>query len=218
MRSALVMSMTVGVLLAVAAPASATPASVNIDDYAFLAPDVRIAPGEAVTWHFRGQDQHNVKSDPGQAETFLSGLPRAGGPDFVRRFDKVGRFTYTCELHPEMIGSVQVAVPDTTAPSLIRLSASPSRFCVPGRGCRHPGTRLRFRLSERSTVRGSIATVRRPGRRLRRLKWRLGAGRQSLRIRGRGLRPGRYLVRVQAFDGAGNRSITKTVRMRIKKP
>ena len=210
--------MTVVALLAVSAPASATPASVDIVDYAFLAPDVRIAPGETVTWHFQGMDQHNVMSDAGQADSFLSGPPRAGGPDFVRRFDKLGRFTYTCQLHPEMIGSVRVAVPDTTPPRLTRLSANPGRFCVPGGGCRRPGTRLRFRLSERSTVRGSIATVRRPGRRLRRLRARLGAGRQSLRIRGRGLRPGRYLVRLQAFDGAGNRSATKTVRIRVKSP
>lgn len=212
------MCLTVGALLALSAPASATPAAVDIKDYSFMAPDVRIAPGETVTWRFRAADSHNVKSDAGQAETFLSGVPRVGGPDYVRRFDKVGRFTYFCELHPEMIGSVQVAVPDLTAPGLTRLSASPGRFCVPGRGCRRPGTRLRFRLSERSTVRGSIATVRRPGRRLRRLRARLGAGRQSLRIRGRGLQPGLYLVRLQAFDGAGNHSATKRVRMRVKSP
>ncbi len=106
MRRALVMCLTVGALLALSAPASATPAAVDINDYAFMAPDVRVAPGETVTWRFRAADSHNVKSDAGQAETFLSGVPRVGGPDFVRRFDKVGRFTYFCELHPEMIGSV----------------------------------------------------------------------------------------------------------------
>ena len=147
-------------------------------------------------------------SDPGQAESFRSGDPRVTGPDYVRRFDKLGRFTYFCEVHLTMIGSVRVAVPDTLAPSP---AASAS-------GMRHPGTRLHFRLSEKSRVRGSIATVRRPAGRLRRFSSRLRAGERSIRLGVRGLRAGRYVVRLQAIDEAGNRSSTKTRGMRIRSP
>jgi plastocyanin len=217
-RRALAIAITSGVMLVVGAPAGAVSRSVDVADIEYKPHEVRIAPGETVTWHFRGALDHTVTSDPGQAETFSSGGPRSGGPDFVHQFTKLGRYTYTCTVHPEMTGAVRVAPPDFTAPSLTRLSARPSRFCVPGRGCRHPGTRLRFRLSEGATVRGSIATVRHPGRRLRRLRAQLGAGRRSIRLRGRGLHAGRYLVRLQATDDSGNRSAVKTVRMRIKSP
>ena len=89
---------------------------------------------------------------------------------------------------------------------------------MPGSGCRRAGTRFRFRLSELSRVRGSIATLRRPGRRLRRFSARLRAGDRSIRFRGRGLTPGRYIARLQATDGAGNRSAVKRVRFRVKLP
>ena len=218
MRRALAMSLLAGLLVALAVPAAAVPATVDIVDFDYAPREARIVPGESVTWRFRGAQDHTVTSDAGQAEAFASGAPRIGGADFVHRFDHLGRFTYFCIVHPDMRGSVLVAPPDLTAPRLTGLRARPGRFCVPGRGCRRPGTRLRFRLSETATVRGSIATVRRPGRRLRRIRARLGAGERSIRVRGRGLRPGRYLARLQAVDDAGNRSATKTVRMRVKLP
>lgn len=218
MRRALAISVITAALLAVGAPAGAVSRSVDVVDFDYKPREVRVAPGETVTWRFTGGSDHTVTSDPGQAESFNSGAPRSGGPNLVHQFTKLGRFTYTCTVHPEMTGAVKVAPPDFTAPSLTHLSARPSRFCVPGRGCRHPGTRLRFRLSESATVRGSIATVRHPGRRLRRLRAELGAGKRSIRLRGRGLDPGRYVVRLQAIDDSGNRSATKTVRIRIKSP
>ena len=218
MRRALAISVITGALLAVGVPAGAVSRSVDVVDIEYKPHEVRVSPGETVTWHFRGALDHTVTSNPGQAETFSSGAPRSGGPDFVHQFTKLGRFTYTCTVHPEMTGAVRVAPPDFTAPSLTGLRARPSRFCVPGRGCHHPGTRLRFHLSESATVRGSIATVRHPGHRLRRLRARLGAGKGSIRLRGRGLDPGRYRVRLQAIDDSGNRSAIKTVRMRIKSP
>ena len=218
MRRVLALSLLGGALLALGAPAAAVAATVNVVDYDYTPREARVGPGESVNWRFVGAQDHTVTSDPGQAESFSSGAPRTGAPDLVHQFNTFGRFTYYCTLHPDMRGSVLVAPPDVTAPRLTRLRARPSRFCVPGRGCRRPGTRLRFRLSEAATVRGSIATVRRPNRRLRRLRARLRAGDRSIRVRGRGLRPGLYVVRLQAVDDAGNRSATKRVRMRVKLP
>ncbi len=219
MRRSLALSLAAACLLALAAPAVALPATVNVLDNDYGPRDVRVVPGETVTWNFTTAFQdHTVTSDPGQAESFNSGQPQTGGSPYSHTFNALGRFVYRCTVHPDMAGAVTVAPPDTTAPALTRLRASPSRFCVPGRGCRRAGTRFRFRLSEASRVRGSIATVRRPGRRLRRLSVRLRSGDRSIRFRGRGLRPGRYIARLQATDGAGNRGAVKRVRFRVKLP
>ena len=218
-RFPLALSLLAACLLALAVPAVAMPATVDVIDNDYTPRELRVVPGEIVVWRFGTAFQdHTVTSDPGQAESFNSGAPQIKGPDFSHRFTALGRFVYRCTVHPDMSGAVTVAPPDTTAPALTRLRASPSRFCVPGRGCRRAGTRFRFRLSEASRVRGSIATVRRPGRRLRRLSVRLRSGDRSIRFRGRGLRPGRYIARLQATDGAGNRSAVKRVRFRVKLP
>jgi plastocyanin len=218
-RRPLALSLLAGCLLAaLAAPAAALSATADVRDNEYLPRELRVVPGETVTWLFKGLQDHTVTSDPGQGESFASGQPQTGGAPFSHKFNALGRFVYRCTVHPDMTGAVTVAPPDLTPPALTRLSAGPSRFCVPGRGCRHPGTRFRFRLSEASRVRGSIATARRPGHRLRRLSASLRAGSRSIRFRGRGLRPGRYVARLQATDGAGNRSPVKRVRFRVQRP
>ena len=195
------------------------PATVDVVDNDFTPRELRVVPGETVTWLFKGLQDHTVTSDPGQAESLQLGPAKSGRARASRtRSTRWGASSTAARSTPTMNGAVVVAPPDLTAPSLTRLSASPARFCVPGRRCRHAGTRFRFRLSEASRVRGSIATVRRPGRRLRRLSARLGAGTRSIRFRGRGLSPGRYLVRLQATDDGGQPSPVKRVRFRVKRP
>ena len=219
MRRLLALSLPAGCLLALAVPGVALSATVNVLDNDYSPRELRVVPGETVTWNFTTAFQdHTVTSDPGQAESFASGAPQIQGPPYSHTFNTLGRFVYRCTVHPDMSGAVTVAPPDLTAPSLTRLRASPSRFCVPGRRCRRAGTRFRMRLSEASRVRGSIATVRRPGRRLRRISVRLRAGDRSIRFRGRGLKPGRYLVRLQATHDAGNKSAVKRARFRVKRP
>jgi hypothetical protein len=89
------------------------------------------------------------------------------------------------------------------------------------------GTTFRFTLSEAARVSMRIQRNRR-GRWVRvrtllrdataganRVRF---AGRVLVRGRARTLRPGRYRVRLQAVDAAGNRSALKTIRFRIVAP
>ncbi|HEY3187929.1 MAG TPA: hypothetical protein VGJ70_10665, partial [Solirubrobacteraceae bacterium] len=107
-----------------------------------------------------------------------------------------------------------VPSPDRRAPVVSGLRVLPRAFratrAPSGRPAR--GARLRFRLSERATVRVSIARVVR-GREHRVGALRAvpaGPGAVTLhltgRIRGRALRPGRYRVLVSATDRSGNRA------------
>jgi plastocyanin len=195
-------------LLLFAAPAVAGSQTVTVRDFLFAPAEVRVEPGETVTWSFAGAEPHTSTSDPGQSETW--GSPRMSAGTFSHTFTRPGRFTYFCQVHPEdMRGVVQVGAPslDTAAPRIRGLRASPSR---PRRA-----TRLLFSLSEPATVRVSVARSGRPGVVLRRLRRSLPAGRRSIRLRVRGLSPGSYRAALRATDAAGNRSRSARVRFRV---
>lgn len=137
---------------------------------------------------------------------------------------------------------------DTTPPRIGSLRVSPTRFAVSSHGtalvARHhsaQGTTFRFSLSERSSVRVTLARAasgRRSGRvcsrpthanaRGRRcsrylpvgtLARRLAAGNRAIgfsgRVAGRALRPGFYRATLTATDPGGNRSRSATVRFVI---
>ncbi|TMM04712.1 MAG: hypothetical protein E6G10_04410 [Actinobacteria bacterium] len=100
-------------------------------------------------------------------------------------------------------------------PRAFRATRSPS-------GRRPRGGRLRFRLSERATVRMTIVRIVR-GRERRVGTLRAvpaGPGAVTLRltgrVRGRALRPGRYRVVVAATDPAGNRARTRRAGFSIR--
>ena len=125
---------------------------------------------------------------------------------------------------------------DTHAPDLSRLSLSRSRLAA------GLGTQVRYALSEDAKVRFSVRR-RRAGRVVRgrcRKRTRANRGRRSCnlllkgsfsrrgraginrtrfsgRLRGRKLKPGRYLLVARATDNAGNRSAEHSVGFRIRK-
>lgn len=96
------------------APASAPPGAARILDFAFTPSFIRVAPGSRVTWVNEGVAPHTVTSPDG---AFDSGIISAGG-SYARTFDTPGTFPYLCSLHPDMTGTLIVAVADAGMPVL----------------------------------------------------------------------------------------------------
>ena len=110
---------------------------------------------------------------------------------------------------------------DTVKPRVSALRVNPSSFCVKrSRTCRTPGTRVRFRLSERADVtmevfylgatasKRRVKTIRLRGRR---------AGTHVIRYSGTGLKRGRYLLNVFAQDAARNVSKSVSARFSVRR-
>jgi hypothetical protein len=104
---------------------------------------------------------------------------------------------------------------DTKKPVVRKLRMTHRRF-RPGRRA----TAFRFRLSEKSTV---TIVIKRRGRRVGTIRRRgLSAGPRRIffngRLKGRKLRPGRYLAVLTAKDAAGNVSAVRRIRFRVLRP
>lgn len=190
-----VVALAVATVAVAAAPTAghAATADVRVGDFFFRPAQVRIEPGDTVDWRVLRGSPHTVTSRRGSPERFDSGT-LAPGERFSRAFDQPGRYPYLCTLHPWMRGVVQVG-PDTTDPRMRRIRVRAGRRVV----------RIAFRLSEPAKVRAAVAPARRPRRVVRRTRPRqLDEGRSALRVRTRGLRRGRYRVRLVARDAEGN--------------
>ena len=79
-------------------------ASVSVSDNFFDVADVAIEPGTTVYWLNEGQVPHTVTADDG---SFDSGQLNPG-ESYIVTFLGSGVVSYHCELHPEMVGSVNV--------------------------------------------------------------------------------------------------------------
>jgi plastocyanin len=87
-----------------AAAASGDTARVSVQGMRFGNGKVTVKAGTTVEWVMRDQMPHTVTSDSG---AFDSGRLGAGGT-FSHTFDKPGTYTYYCQLHPNMRGTVVV--------------------------------------------------------------------------------------------------------------
>ena len=169
--------------------------------------------------------------DPATAQGVdLDGNPLVadGNGDGVARRD-MGAFEV--QPPPPGTGPGGTGTADTVAPVVRAFTATRTVFTVARAStpvaARAPGgTRLRYILSERARVKVAIKrAVRRGGRvRLRTVGslTRDGAqGANTIRFSGRigrrALRPGRYRAVIRATDAAGNRSQTRTVRLRLNR-
>jgi plastocyanin len=83
-----------------AAPMAVT---VEIQDFTFIASDVRVAVGGTVTWVNQDSQQHTATGEG----TFDTGAIPAGESVTVT-FDDAGAFPYVCSFHPFMTGTVTV--------------------------------------------------------------------------------------------------------------
>jgi plastocyanin len=101
---------------AFAQPALAAPATVTVQNHAFNADAVTVNAGDAVTWNF-AEGGHNVDVVSGP-ETFRnqSGTT-ASGTQFAHTFSKPGTYSYICDYHSGMKGTVTVvAAPAQSSP------------------------------------------------------------------------------------------------------
>ena len=78
--------------------------SVDIEDFDFEPADVAIQPGDTVMWVNRGNTPHTVTSDDGLFDSEALNP----GESFMFTFPEAGTFSYHCEIHPFMTGSVSV--------------------------------------------------------------------------------------------------------------
>jgi plastocyanin len=77
---------------------------VNINNYAFQAPSITIAPGTTVIFENLDDDPHTVTADNGSFDS--KGLGQ--GDTWSYRFTTPGTYAYHCKLHPMMKGTVVV--------------------------------------------------------------------------------------------------------------
>jgi plastocyanin len=89
---------------AMGSPSAGAECSVEIKDFAFRPAAIEVSVGTTVTWENYDQIAHTVTGDNGE---FQSGR-LDGGKSFSFTFDKAGTFTYHCEFHPGMTGTVVV--------------------------------------------------------------------------------------------------------------
>ena len=91
-----------GPSLVQAAPADVT---VKIDNFAFDAQTVTVAPGSTVTWVNDDDAPHTVVADDGKS--FRSKVLDTG-ETFSFTFMSAGTYGYFCSVHPHMTGKVVV--------------------------------------------------------------------------------------------------------------
>jgi len=85
-------------------PEKAGGVKVSIANFTFTPAEVRIAPGETVTWTNDDGAPHGLEYQDGAKGTDLL-LP---GASFSRQFDQPGTYDYNCSVHPYMTGRVVV--------------------------------------------------------------------------------------------------------------
>ena len=78
--------------------------TVSIEDFQFDPADVAIQPGDTIMWVNEGNTPHTVTSDDGQFDSEVLNP----GESFMFTFPEAGTFSYHCEIHPSMTGSVTV--------------------------------------------------------------------------------------------------------------
>lgn len=76
----------------------------NPQESKFEPAEITVAPGTAVTFRNDGQQPHNVKADDG---SFTSPMLN-NGDTWQHTFASPGVFSYKCEPHPWMTGTVKV--------------------------------------------------------------------------------------------------------------
>jgi plastocyanin len=227
--------LALGVVLAgvLAAPAQADTVTIAASDaLVWDKPEVSINPGDSVTWTFAGTTQfHNVwAASPNWTDESTLGAP---APDYTRMFDTAGDYAFICRVHPDtMRGVVHVGtgaaapVPtplplsqqplandtpaDPPAETAVTMDKVKPRLSKPSVRRASRGATVRFKVSEDAVV--DVAFAR--GKRTTKTYEVTGDG--SLSVRARGLRRGRYTVKLVAVDIAGNKSKSRTLHVTVR--
>lgn len=226
---------------ALASQAAAAPATVTVANDAFSPADASINVGESVTWNF-SEGGHNVNGDGGikgndtfEKGTYSKTFDTAGTfkyvcdahPGMKGTVSVAAAAATTAAPAPGQSGAAAdpnaasaaaagtaawsfPTAEDRLAPAMSRLSAKI------GRKAARPT--LSLNLTEDATVVVGVRRVLAVARASAaapalRLKGKRGANRFSLKVRG--LRAGRYKLRVIAIDAAGNESPVRTATLRV---
>ena len=203
---------------------------VDVEDDFYSPSALTVLIGDTVTWTQMGMNFHNVHFNNG---TKLGGDPVSHSPSNAPwsdsfTFNTAGTFKYFCDEHGSsdgfgMVGKVVVKDPnapsDTTPPKISGLKAEPSPFCTnKSETCDTPGTKVSYKLSEKAKVtadirkkNGGTAPVSIFVNKKR------SKGKHTFKFSGKGLKPGKYVLRLRARDGAGNTSQPVKKQVRVAK-
>jgi plastocyanin len=229
--------------LSLAGPAYADDQTITADDDIVFVPDeVRIDPGDSVTWTFANQfTPHNVAAKADSPDTWSTG----DGPVSTNHatvgpieFPDEGTYTFECQLHSGMDGTVIVGDgvgdppddppdddppssppptggthPTTPAPSPSADEVKPTVKRVKLKALKR-AVRVRFRLSEPATV---TVRVKRGRKVIKAKRVQAGVGMHSVTVRSKKLKKGRYTIEILARDASGNRSRLATKRLSVRK-
>jgi plastocyanin len=199
---------------------AAANVTITAGDFFWNPDTVTIQEGDTVTWT-NAQGFHNVLL--GDSRLNQPGFPEdpAWNPPPQMTFNEPGSYTFVCEVHPGMTGTVNVGdggeptptptptptpgvpppgggAPDTTPPTV-------SDVAVTGSGGQ---ARVRVTVSEPATVNVRFAR----GSDVTRLRSQVGQGTWTLE---RALANGLYSWELRATDAMGNRSSTEFGEVRV---
>lgn len=94
-----------GVDTTAAADTGGDPTAPVIEGFAFNPDPIEIGQGDTVTWTNNDDFAHTVTADD---DSFDSGNIESGAT-FEQTFDETGDFTYHCNIHSQMTGTVTVS-------------------------------------------------------------------------------------------------------------
>lgn len=207
--------------------------------------DVKIEPGETVTWHFDGSTMpHNAAGTSNEWRVPEDGTFVTSG-SFPKTFGQAGTYRFLCQVHPQMTGTVTVGeggeptptpsptptpTPTPTPPPPLPPSGDHVETPAPSPRkadtvaptvrsvrlqARRGGVRVRFRLSEPATV---TVLARRRGSRtvVAHARVQARAGTRSVTLASTRLKKGSYTVEIQARDAFGNRSSAARQQVRLR--
>jgi plastocyanin len=84
--------------------AAASPATIDIDNFAFTPPTLTVTAGTTVTWKNEDDSPHRIGDKDG---TFKSAALDTDDT-FSHTFAAPGEYPYICTIHPYMVGKIVV--------------------------------------------------------------------------------------------------------------
>jgi plastocyanin len=207
--------LSLGLVLALTAPASAADQTVNATDSATWSPSsVTINVNERVTWKNAG-GFHNVVFDDGSYTAPAE--PSFSSWTVDRTFPAPGTFKYHCGFHgTSMAGTVVVqqaqggTPADTTPPDIDDLKIVPSTFCNKKTDrCKTTGSKIQFTIDEDAKITGRIIR-RKDNKRMGSLSITASAGASEFDLAAKGLALGKYRLELTPKDAAGNKAAKPT--------